>query len=98
MIITDLGSLGAPAINHHIYNFGNLPLFISFGTRRRAVEVDRAGRLVERRYVDVRVTRTSASATATTMHGAEIYQILLPQPPAAGAAPGEGPGGYTMRG
>jgi len=52
MIITDMGSLGIPPIYHHIYNFGNLPVFLSFGSRRRAVEVNRDGQVVEKKYVD----------------------------------------------
>ena len=52
MIITDMGSLGIPPIYHHLYNFGNLPVFLSFGARRRAIEADRTGKLIERRYVD----------------------------------------------
>ncbi len=52
MIITDMGSLGIPPIYHHIYNFGNLPVFLSFGARRRACEVTPDGRLTERKYVD----------------------------------------------
>ena len=55
LIITDLGSLGIPPIYHHLYNFGNLPLFLSFGAKRRAVELDDAGRPVERKYVDYTV-------------------------------------------
>lgn len=43
MIITDLGSLGIGPIYHHIYNFGTLPVFISFGAKRKAVELDRNG-------------------------------------------------------
>ena len=31
MIITSMGSLGIPAIYHHLYDFGNLPIFVSFG-------------------------------------------------------------------
>ena len=52
MIITDIGSLGIPPIYHHLYNFGNLPLFISFGARRRAYEINRKGEVEERKYVD----------------------------------------------
>ncbi len=55
MIITDMGSLGVPPIYHHLYNFGNLPLFISFGVKRRAVELDSSGRPEERKYVDYKV-------------------------------------------
>lgn len=52
MIITDLGSLGIAPIYHHIYNFGNLPLFIAFGTKRKAMELDMDGNLVKRKYLD----------------------------------------------
>lgn len=31
VIITSMGSLGIPAIYHHLYDFGNLPVFISYG-------------------------------------------------------------------
>lgn len=55
MIITDLGSLGIPPIYHHLYNFGNLPVFLAFGAKRRAVELDRHGSPVERKYVDYKV-------------------------------------------
>ena len=54
MIITDMGSLGIGPIYHHIYNFGTLPVFISFGARRRGYELNRSGELVERRYVDAK--------------------------------------------
>lgn len=55
MIITDLGSLGLPPIYHHIYNFGNLPVFIAFGAKRRAFELDKNGVPVERKYLDYKV-------------------------------------------
>lgn len=31
MIITSMGSLGIQAIHHHLYDFGHLPIFISYG-------------------------------------------------------------------
>ena len=52
MIITDLGSLRIGPIYHHIYNFGTLPVFISFGAKRHAYELDRHGNVVDRKYVD----------------------------------------------
>lgn len=52
MIITDLGSLRIGPIYHHIYNFGTLPVFISFGAKRHAYELDRLGNMVDRKYVD----------------------------------------------
>ena len=52
MIITDLGSLGIGPIYHHIYNFGTLPVFVSFGAKRHVHELDRHGNVVECKYVD----------------------------------------------
>ncbi len=55
MIITDLGSLGIPPVYHHIYNFGNLPVFVAFGAKRREMELDKTGAPVERKYMDYTV-------------------------------------------
>ncbi len=55
MIITDLGSLGIGPIYHHIYNFGNLPVFLAFGAKRREVELDRHGQPMEHKYVDYKI-------------------------------------------
>lgn len=52
MIITDMGSLGIPPIFHHIYNFGTLPVFISFGAKRRVNEISKTGEVVQKRYID----------------------------------------------
>ena len=52
VIFTSMGSLGIPPIYHHLYNFGNLPMFIAFGAKRKAVELDREGKPVERKYID----------------------------------------------
>lgn len=54
MIITDLGSLRIGPIYHHIYNFGTLPVFIAFGAKRHAYEMDRHGEMVDRKYVDTK--------------------------------------------
>jgi len=51
-IVSDVGSLGINPIFHHIYDFGNLPVFLTFGRRRRVYEPDETGNMVERKYVD----------------------------------------------
>lgn len=55
MIITSMGSLGIKPIYHHIYNFGNLPLFISYGAKRSLVSLDKEGNVKKRKYIDVKV-------------------------------------------
>lgn len=52
MIITDMGSLRIGPIYHHLYNFGTLPVFIAFGAKRHAYELDRHGNMVDNKYVD----------------------------------------------
>ena len=53
---TSLGSLGIPPVYHHLYDFGNLPIFCAFGCKRKAVEVLEDGTVVQRKYVDFRFT------------------------------------------
>lgn len=55
MVITSMGSLGIKPIYHHIYNFGNLPVFVSYGTKRRDVTVDRKGNVITRKVIDMKV-------------------------------------------
>ena len=55
LVITDIGSLGIPPIYHHLYNFGNIPIFIAFGAKRRAYELNKTGEVEEKRYIDYTV-------------------------------------------
>jgi len=52
VIITDLGSISLPPIYHHLYNFGNLPLFIAIGVKRKTYVLKPDGTVAERKYID----------------------------------------------
>lgn len=52
MFITSMGSLGIPPIYHHLYNFGNVPVFCAFGCKRSARELNADGEAVLKKYVD----------------------------------------------
>ena len=52
VIFTSMGSLGIPPIVHHLYNFGNLPVFVAFGRKYRKTELTPEGTPVTKRYVD----------------------------------------------
>lgn len=56
LFFTSMGSLGIPAIYHHLYDFGNLPVFGAFGCKRRAYEAQEDGSIIQRKYVDVKFT------------------------------------------
>ena len=53
MFITSMGSLGIPPIYHHLYNFGNVPLFISFGAKKRVNELAEDGSVERNSYMDI---------------------------------------------
>ena len=55
MIITSMGSLGIPAIYHHLYNFGTLPLFISYGSIFTADAIKRDGSRERHHFVTFKV-------------------------------------------
>ena len=52
LFITNLGSLGMQPIFHHLYNFGNLPLFISMGKKRTEYVLNKDGIAERRRVLD----------------------------------------------
>ena len=56
MIITSLGSLGIRPIYHHIYDFGNLPVFVAYGAKQRGVKMNDDGEVVRYRYIEMKVT------------------------------------------
>ena len=55
LFITSMGSLGVPPVYHHLYNFGNIPAFLSFGAKYKKIELKSDGTPVERKYVDYNV-------------------------------------------
>ncbi|MBE6533576.1 MAG: hypothetical protein E7678_01210 [Ruminococcaceae bacterium] len=55
MIITSMGSLGIPAIYHHLYNFGTLPIFVSYGSIFTADAIKRDGTRERHRFVTFKV-------------------------------------------
>ncbi len=55
LYITSMGSLGVPAIYHHLYDFGNCPLFLSFGKKKRKFELNESGQVEKHEYIDYTV-------------------------------------------
>ncbi len=55
MFVTSMGSLGIPPVFHHLYNFGNIPVFLAFGMKRRENELAADGTVVQKRYIDFTV-------------------------------------------
>ena len=71
MFISNLGSLGIPPIYHHIYNFGNISVFITFGAKQKQLKLASDGSVKEHYVVDYTVVPMSAQPTDI------IMQMLL---------------------
>lgn len=56
VFITDLGSLGIQPIYHHLYEFGTTSIFIAFGIKKKRWVVDANRNIVQKKYVDVKIT------------------------------------------
>lgn len=51
--ITSMASLGIPAIFHHLYDFGNCPIFLAFSTQRHEYEMNKDGVIEKKHYLDI---------------------------------------------
>ena len=47
-----MGSLGIPPIYHHLYNFGNIPVFIAFGPKRTEYVLNSDGEPEKKKFFD----------------------------------------------
>ncbi len=90
MFITNMGSLGMPPIYHHLYNFGNLPIFIAMGAKRTEYVLDKYGNTRKRRLIDFTVVCDEricdghyyASAFKKLKHNIENPELLFEAPDA----------------
>lgn len=55
LFITSMGSLGIRPIYHHIYNFGNVPVFVSFGKVEREYRIQPDGSVAQKRTIGLKV-------------------------------------------
>lgn len=73
--VSNLGSLGIPPIYHHLYNFGNTPVFITFGAKRRELCLNPEGGVYHKTMVDYTVVTderiTDGHYLATAFKGME---------------------------
>ena len=89
MVITDLGSLGVKPVFHHIYNFGTVPVFLAFGSKRKSYEVTRTGTVTKTKYIDFNITLDERICDGHYMASAVKYFKTLVADPAALAIPPE---------
>ena len=90
LFVTSMGSLGIRPIYHHLYNFGNLPIFASYGNKRMELCLDDEGNVRKKRMIDLKVVTDEricdgylyASAFKTIRTYLEHPQVLEQAPDA----------------
>lgn len=56
LFVTNMASIGMPAVKHHIYNFGTTSLFFSIGAVERTVALGDQGQTIRKRNLPIGVT------------------------------------------
>jgi hypothetical protein len=73
LVISDEGLSSLPPVSRSLNSMGSLPLSISIGRRRTAVELSRTGQLQEKRFVDYGVTMDARIADNAYLGSAFKY-------------------------
>lgn len=88
LFVTNMASIGMPAVNHHIYNFGTTSIFVSIGNVERTVQIGPDGKPVRKRLLPLGLTadeRICAGAIYAKMVNRMYYYMnnpsLLETPP-----------------
>ena len=74
MFITSMGSSGIPPAFHHLYDFGNVPVFCSFGAKEKRLEVQRDGTVAEVHYIPY--TFTTDERICDGFYYASAFKLL----------------------
>ena len=89
MFITSMGSLGVPPVYHHLYNFGNIPVFLSFGAKYKKNELKEDGTVVQRKYIDYKVVCDERICDGFTLaSGFKLMKSYLKNPHVLDEVPG----------
>jgi len=55
VFLTNMGSIGADPIYHHIYNWGTTSLFIAMGNRKKVTTINKEGEIKEKKVLKLRL-------------------------------------------
>ena len=82
MFFTQMASIGMPAVNHHIYNFGTTSLFVSMGSVVRETTPGPDGKMIRKRYLPIGITadeRICAGAMYARLVNRVMHYINNPE-------------------
>ena len=81
LIVTSMGSLGIRPVYHHLYNFGNLPIFVAYGNKRMELCLDDNGNVHKKRMIDLKVVTDERICDGYIYASAfKVWRTLLEHP------------------
>jgi hypothetical protein len=84
MFVANLGSIGMDAPFHHLYEYGNIPLFCAIGRERTELALDANGAVVKKQVVPFRFTFDERVEDGLYCLGAlEMLRAMLEDPATA---------------
>ncbi|MBI3180870.1 MAG: hypothetical protein HYZ28_01865 [Myxococcales bacterium] len=87
LFIANLGSVKLESAYHHLYEYGNIPLFAAIGRRKVAPAVDAEGRLFTRQICSIKYSLDERVEDGLYCAGAlELLRSMIEDPSAHGAA------------
>ncbi len=75
VFFTSMGSLGIPAITHHLYDFGNMSVFCAFGAKYHRYEPDAKGNMQFRKYISFSMNNDERIVDG--FYYAQIYKYFM---------------------
>ena len=87
---TDLGSIGLPPVFHHLYDFGNLPIFVALGTKKKVRELNAKGEIDVHKYIDYKVVMDERVCDGFYFSQAmKLFKSLVRKPDKLGLPPNQ---------
>jgi len=81
LFVSNLGSLGVPPVYHHIYNFGTVSFFLTFGAKRTEYVLNREGAAEKKKFIDYTLVMDERITDGHYMvSGIKYLEYLLKHP------------------
>lgn len=96
--VANLGSIGADAVFHHMYEWGNAPFFVTVGRRKKEPIVDENGQLRVEDVMDLKFTVDERISDGVYFQGTiSLLADLLENPEKLEEPPASLPDPYSLR-
>ena len=73
--VTNVGSIGLPAIYHHLYELGTVSVFIALGKKETQISADRDGNIIRKKTMEMKLTMDDRICDGYTY--SKAYRVIV---------------------